>query len=130
MRIISGILSLWIAASLLISCSGDKPAATEAATDEASALVALKDINSAQANFIRRTRRYAQTTNELITDRLLSGEPKVEGYTIQMLPSADAVKYTVTATPKTPDARHFFTDETGTIRAETGKPATAESPGL
>ena len=132
MYITRRIFSLWIAASLLASCSSDK-SATEVATkapDEASALVALKDINTAQADFIRRTRRYAQTTKELIADRLLSGEPKVEGYTIQMIPSPDAVKYTVTATPQTPDAPHFFTDETGTIRSERGKPATAESPGL
>jgi hypothetical protein len=132
MDITRRIFSLWIAASLLASCSTEKPG-TEVGTkapDEASALVALKEINNAQADFIRRTRRYAQTTNELIADRLLSGEPKAEGYAIQMLPSADAVRYTVTATPQTSNARHFFTDETGTIRAETGKPATAESPGL
>jgi hypothetical protein len=132
MYITRRIFPLWIAVSLLASCSSDK-SATEVATkaaDEASALVALKDINTAQADFIRRTRRYAQSTKELITDRLMSGEPKAEGYTIQMIPSPDAVKYTVTATPQTPDARHFFTDETGTIRSERGKPATAESPGL
>lgn len=90
----------------------------------------MKDINNAQSDFIRRTRRYAQTTNELIADRLLSGEPKAEGYAIQLLPSADAVSYTITATPSSPAARHFFTDKTGVIRAATGKPATAESPGV
>jgi len=132
MHILRRMLSLWMAASLLAACSV-KPATPDGASrapDEAAALVALKDINSAQADFIRRTRRYAQTTNELIVDRLLSGEPRAEGYTIQMLPSADAVRYTVTAAPQAPNARHFFTDETGTIRAETGKPATANSPGL
>jgi hypothetical protein len=131
MRIIRGILSLWIAASLLVSCSSEKPSAPEVAAkapDETAATAALKDINRAQADFIRRTRRYAQSTDELIADRLLSGEPAADGYTVQMLPSADAVSYTVTATPRTPDGRHFFTDKTGVIRAETGKPATPESP--
>jgi hypothetical protein len=130
MRIIPGILSLCLAVSLLVSCSDEKPAADVAvkAPDETAALAALKEINSAQADFIRRTRRYAQTANELIADHLLSGEPKAEGYAILMLPSPDAVSYTVTATPSTPDARHFFTDKTGVIHAEMGKPATAESP--
>jgi hypothetical protein len=120
-------------ALLLVSCSGEKPATPDVASkppDEAAALAALKAINDGQAGFIRRTRRYAQTTNELVADRLLSGEPSAEGYTIQMLPSADAVSYTATATPRTPDGKHFFTDKTGVIRAETGKPATAESPAL
>jgi len=131
MRIIRGILSLWIAASLLVSCSSEKPSAPEVAAkapDETAATAALKDINRAQADFIRRTRRYAQRTDELIADRLLSAEPAADGYTIQMLPSADAVSYSVTATPRTPGGQHFFTDKTGVIRAETGKPATAGSP--
>jgi len=132
MRIIRRILLLWIAASLLASCSsGDRPAAPEGAAkppDENAAIAALKEINRAQADFIRRTRRYAQRTDELIADSLLKGEPAAEGYTIQMLPSADAVSYTVSATPHTPDARHLFTDKSGVIRAEKGKPASAESP--
>jgi len=129
MRLIPGFLTLCLAASLLVSCSEGKPAADIAvkAPDETAALAALKEINSAQADFIRRTRRYAQTTNELIADHLLTAEPKAEGYTILMLPSPDAGSYTITATPNTPDARHFFTDKTGVIHAETGKAATAES---
>ena len=132
MRLIPGFLTLCLAASLLVSCSEGKPAADIAvkAPDETAALAALKAINSAQADFIRRTRRYAQTTNELIADHLLTAEPKAEGYTILMLPSPDAGSYTITATPNTPDARHFFTDKTGVIHAETGKAATAESPGV
>ena len=132
MRIILGILSLCLAASLLAACSDEKPAASVEvkAPDETAALAALKEINTAQADFIRRTRRYAQTTSELIADHLLTGEPKAEGYAIQMLPSADAGSYTVVATPNTPDARHFFTDKTGVIRAASRKPATGESPGL
>ena len=122
-----------IAVLLLVSCAGEKPATSDIAAkppDEAAALAALKAINGAQADFIRRTRRYAQITNELITDRLLSEEPSAEGYTIQLLPSADAVSYTATATPRTPGGKYFFTDKTGVIRVETGKPATAESPAL
>jgi hypothetical protein len=114
---------------LLTSCSSSAPPPPDTKPpDEAAALAALKDINRAQADFIRRTRRYAQRTEELIAERLLTTEPAAEGYTLLMLPSADAVRYTVKATPAKVDARHFFTDQTGVIRAETGKPATAESP--
>jgi hypothetical protein len=133
MRITGIVVGLCVAVLLLVSCSGEKPATPDAGSkppDEAAAVAALKAINDAQADFIRRTRRYAQTMNELIAGRLLNEEPSAEGYTIQMLPSADAVSYTATAIPRTPDGKHFFTDKTGVIRAETGKAATAESPGL
>jgi hypothetical protein len=116
--------------SVLVSCSEANTPATTKPADEAAAISALKNINQAQADFIHRTRRYAQTTTELIAVHLLSAEPAAEGYDILMLPSADAVRYTAKATPRTPDARHFFTDHSGVIRAESGKPATAESPGI
>ena len=114
----------------LVSCASDNATPPQPAPppDEAAALNALKAINRAQADFIRRTRRYAQRTEELLADRLLTAEPAAEGYSIVMLPSADAVRYIAKATPRTDTARHFFTDQTGVIRAESGKPATAESP--
>ena len=121
------VLVLWIA----VSCSSETsnpPASPTAPPDEAAARNALKEINRAQSDFIRRTRRYAQRTDELIAEHLLSAQPTATGYTLLMLPSADAVRYTVKATPDAAEARHFFTDQTGVIRAESGKPATAESP--
>jgi hypothetical protein len=117
-------------ALLLVSCASDTPtpAVPTKPPDEAAAIQALMEIQGAQRYFMRRTRRYAQRTEELIADRLLAAEPAAEGYTLVMLPSADAVHYTVKATPGTETARHFFMDETGIIRAESGKPASAESP--
>ena len=91
-------------------------------------MAALKEIHRAQADFIRRTRRYAQGMDELIAERLLTAAPAAEGYRILMLPSPDAVSYTVEATPSAPAARYFFMDKTGVLRAEMGKPATAGSP--
>jgi hypothetical protein len=119
----------------LLACSPETPTApaTTKAPDEAAAIQALKDITQAQADFIRRTRRYAQSYDELIADHLLSAEPSTEqtGYKIDMRPSPDAVSYTVSATPSgSAEARHFFTDQTGGIHVETGKPATADSPKL
>ena len=118
---------------LLSACSETKPAATPSkAPDEAAAIAALKQINDAQTNFIHRTRRYAQTFDELVKDHLLTAEPKKAdmGYDFLLLPSPDAESYTVTATPAAPGSRYFFTDKTGVLRAEKDKPATAASPEL
>jgi hypothetical protein len=134
MRLFRTIFLLVLMMPLIVSCASDttSPPAPVKAPDEPAALTALKDINRAQADFIRRTRRYAQTFEELIADHLLSEEPKVDatGYEFRMRPSPDAVSYTLTATPNAPESRYFFTDQTGTIRVESGKPATAESPGI
>jgi sulfite reductase beta subunit-like hemoprotein len=133
MRFSGLLLRLCLTFLLLVSCSGSNqtPANTPARpVDEQAALNVMKEINRAQADFIRRTRRYAQTTQELIDDRLLDPEPVAEGYRIRMVPSPDAVSYTVEAAPVDDSGRHFFTDKTGIIRAEAGKPATAASPDL
>ena len=124
---ISFFLVLWIA----ISCSSEKSnpqANPPAPPDEAAALNAIKEINRAQSDFIRRTRRYAQRTDELIAEHLLSAQPTAAGYTLLMLPSADAVRYTVKATPDAAEARHFFTDQTGVIRAERVNPPQPKVP--
>ena len=129
MPLLRAALVLSLIAALLVSCSSETPKPPNAKPpDESAAIAALKDLNRAQADFIRRTRRYAQRTEELIADHLLTAEPSAAGYTLSMFPSADAVSYTARATPAQPAARHFFTDQTGVIRAENGKPATAESP--
>ncbi|HET9218836.1 MAG TPA: hypothetical protein VFR18_17765 [Terriglobia bacterium] len=133
MRFSGLLLCVCLSFLLLASCStaDQDPAGVPAKPgDEQAALKALNDINRAQADFIRRTRRYAQTTQELIADRLLTTEPEAEGYRIRMVPSPDAVSYTAEATPAESAGRHFFTDKTGIIRVETGKPATATSPEL
>jgi hypothetical protein len=92
----------------------------------------LQQVNRAQEDFIRRTRRYALTYDELVAEYLLKEQPTGEatGYDIVLKPSPDAVSYSVIATPRSEASnfRHFFTDKTGVIRAETGRAATAESP--
>src|SRR5688572_7790578 len=114
------------------SCSTPPAAPPEKAPDENAAIEALEAVNQAQQDFIRRTRRYALTYDELVRDYLLKEKPTSEttGYDVILKPSPDAVSYTIIATPGS-DAekfRHFFTDKTGVIRAETGRAATAESP--
>jgi len=119
---------------LLFSCSSEPKttALPTKAPDESAAIEALRQITEAQTNFIHRTRRYAQTFDELIKDHLLGAEPKKAdiGYDFLLLPSPDAESYTVTATPAVAGARYFFADQTGVLRAEKDKPATSASPVL
>jgi hypothetical protein len=119
--------------AVLFSCSQPEPAAPAARPpDESAAVEAIRQVTEAQTNFMRRTRRYAQTFDELIQDRLLKAEPTRAdtGYDFLLLPSPDAVHYTVTATPSAAGARYFFADETGVLRGEKDKPATSASPEL
>jgi hypothetical protein len=124
------ILAALLAGVSLFACSSEPSQPVLTPPNEQAAIDALKQVNQAQADFIRRTRRYAQTYDELIAQRLLNAEPTkaATGYDFLMLPSPDAVSYTLTATPSGPGARHFFTDQSGVLRASQDKPATAESP--
>ena len=104
------------------------------APDEPAALAAIAAINAGQKDYFGRNRRYALTYDELIEMLFLKEEPTVEktGYDVKLRPAADAASYTVLAIPSTssPSTRHFFSDQTGTIRAEQGKDANAQSPAV
>ena len=132
MRVHRIVLALPLILVTLWCCSETPTPAPVKAPDEKGAIEFLKQVNHAQGNFIQRTRRYAQSFNELIADRLIAAEPAEEtlGYKISLYPSPDAVSYTLKATPSSPGTRHFFTDQTGIIRAAPDKPATAESPAI
>ena len=110
------------------------PAPLQKAPDEDAALAAIAAVNAAQKVYLARNRRYALTYEELMQDLFLKEEPLPEktGYDINLRPSADAARYTITANPATPSAaaRHFFSDQTGEIRAEQGKEANALSPAV
>jgi hypothetical protein len=128
--------------SLLISCGGSEsptpaaapaqPAAPTKAPDENAALDGITKVNEAQSFFFKRNRRYALTLDELVESRDLKTEPTAAetGYGFTLRPAADAQTYRMTVTPSSSSAtaRHFFTDQTGTIHAEQGKDATAASP--
>jgi len=118
----------------LLSCASETkpPAPAGKAPDESAAIEAIRQVTQAQTNFIHRTRRYAQTFDELIKDHLLNAEPKKAdtGYDFLLLPSPDAESYTVTATPSLAGFRYFFADQTGVLRVEKDKSATSASPAL
>ena len=108
------------------------PAPPQKAPDEAAAIAAIAAVNAAQKTYLARYRRYALTYEELIQVLFLKEEPTPEntGYEIKLRPAADAAQYTIAAVPATPSpaARHFFSDQTGGIRAEQGKDANVQSP--
>lgn len=94
----------------------------------------VREIHRAQADFLARERRYAQFFDALVEGALLAANPQDlnVGWSLRMRPSPAADSYTLTAEPDlaTPDKRFFFSDETGAIRWEPGRSATADSPEL
>jgi hypothetical protein len=102
------------------------------APDENAALDAIAKINDAQSTYFKLNRRYALTFDELIEAHLLKSEPTATeaGYDFTLRPAADAQTYKLSAVPSTPSPtnRHFLTDQSGTVHAETGKDATLDSP--
>lgn len=131
------LLILGIAASAC-SSSGSQGTVTKSAAraaDENAALGAIRQVNEAQSTHFKLNRRYAITLEELVTARLLNAEPTAEqtGYDFRLRPAADAQTYRLIVTPSdasASSARRFFLDQTGVIRAEVGKEATAESPAV
>lgn len=135
------LLTMMVLAALA-ACGGDTadsgPAPSAApppkAPDENAAIAAITEVNKAQADYFFRNRRYALTYDELKEAFFLKQEPTVEatGYDIRLRPSADAAGYTIVGIPASSPAttRHFFSDKTGQIRAETGKDASAQSPAI
>jgi hypothetical protein len=103
------------------------------APDENAALDSIRKIVDAQSTHFKLNRRYALTFDELVEARLLNGEPSSAqiGYEFKLRPAADAQTYRLSIVPAdsaAATARSFFTDQTGVVRAEAGKEATADSP--
>ena len=92
----------------------------------------IAKITDAQSNYFRRNRRYALTFEELVDAHLINTPPASAqtGYEFSLRPSADAQTYKLAVNPTaaSPTARHFFSDESGTVRAEAGRDATGDSP--
>ena len=113
------------------------PATSQKGPDELAAVAAISDVNAAQKTYFARNRRYALSYEELTEARFLKEEPTVQktGYDIKLRPAADAASYAILAIPSASSAspapaRHFFSDQTGIIRAEEGKDANAQSPAI
>ena len=139
-------IALLVIGIILAACTSEpvptmqsKSAAGAAATpaakpaDEAAALDAVRKTVEAQSTYFKLNRRYALTYDELTEARLLKSEPSAAetGYDFKLRPAADAQTYKLSVVPAdsaSTTARRFFADQTGVLRAETGKDASAESP--
>lgn len=123
---------------LLFGCTGGS--SDRIAGNEASAVGSLRVLTSSQAVFLNRDAKGEYGTikqlgdAQLIDSILASGEK--QGYKFKIVVGDKSGKnkefqFTATADPvvegKTGN-RHFFTDQSGVIRFETGKAATATSP--
>jgi hypothetical protein len=103
------------------------------APDQNAAMDVMRKINESQATYFKINRRYALTFDELTEARLLSSEPSTAetGYDFKLRPAADAQTFKLSVSPTDSSntaTSHLFMDQTGVIRVETGKDATAESP--
>ena len=91
----------------------------------------MRIIIAGQALFLTANGRYARDLAELSASKRGGFDPGFldpkKGYQYEMT-AANGV-YAVTARPAMPPLeKHFFTDNTGSIHEEIGKPATVESP--
>jgi hypothetical protein len=116
----------------LCACAEEKTTPAVKAPNEEAAIAAMKETIEGQTYFKNRKRRYALNYAELVEDHQVKAQPrKAEiGYDFLILISPDGIKYTVTATPTVAGYRYFFADQTGVLRVEKDKPATAASPAL
>jgi hypothetical protein len=98
---------------------------------EFAAIAYMRVVTRAEKQFNKQYGHYALTLNELVhsgnfTKRML--DPNRGDYTASYKGKKDS--YTLTMTPKTPDAQHryFYADDDGKIRSDETKPADANSP--
>lgn len=126
----------WIPIVMALAACGGTTTPPQPSTakpaDEKAALEAIAKVNEAQATYFKLNRRYALTFDELTEAHLLNAEPTAAqtGYDFNLRPAADAQTYRLSVVPaaSSATARHFFTDQSGAVRAESGKDATSDSP--
>ena len=145
MAAVKTVFSLLVLVLVLTGCSNDAPTmktdvktpptATSKPPDENAALDALRKINDAQSTYFKVNRRFALAFDELVEARLLRSEPSAAetGYDYKLRPAADAQTFKLSVIPagtSSTAARYLFMDQTGVIRAESEKEATADSPAV
>ena len=111
--------------------------ASRKAANESSAIGSTRTINTAQTTYLStvgNNTTYAASLTALGTANLIdgalaaAGTTAKSGYKFTMASSDSDKKYTVLTTPEANSGtRHFFTDETGVIRANASAAASASS---
>jgi hypothetical protein len=115
----------------LVAQTGGEVSGPARSQDETVTLGYMRTVVNAQKNYKKKHGEYATSLAALVhsgsfTKRMASTDRGA--YTVHFRGKPDA--YSVGLTPKqfAPDHRAFYVDETGKIRVEENKPATAESP--
>ncbi len=130
-RIPAVLLAIVVVSMAVMAQTGGPVAAPARSRDEAVSLGYMRTVVNAQKNYKKKYGQYATSLAALVhsgsfTRRMASTDRGA--YTVQFHGKPEA--YSLALAPKQfdPDHRAFYVDETGKIRVEEDKPATAESP--
>ena len=125
------LLAMAVVSVAVMAQTSGQPAAPARSQDEAVSLGYLRTVVYAQKDFRKKHGQYANSLAALVhsgsfTKRMAATDRGA--YTVQF--QGKPTGYSLALTPKQFDPNHraFYVDETGKIRVEEDKPATAESP--
>ena len=125
------LLAIVVVSMAVLAQTGSSAAAPARSQDEAVSLGYMRTVVNAQKNYKKKYSQYATSLAALVhsgsfTRRMATTDRGA--YTVRFHGKAEA--YSLVLIPKQfdPDHRAFYVDETGKIRVEEDKPATAQSP--
>jgi len=129
-RILRVLPTIVLVSMALMAQTGGQPAAAAHSQDETVSLGYMHTVVNAQKNYRKKHGEYATSLAALVhsgsfTKRMAATDRGA--YTVQF--HGKPTSYSLALTPKqfAPDRRAFYVDETGKVRVEEDKPATAES---
>jgi hypothetical protein len=115
----------------MVAQTGGEASGPARSQDETVSVGYMRTVVNAQKNYKKKYGEYATSLAALVhsgsfTKRMAATDRGA--YTVRFHGKPDA--YSLNLTPKqfAPDRRAFYVDETGKLRVEENKPATAESP--
>jgi hypothetical protein len=125
------LLAIMLVAMAVMAQTGGQPASPARSQDETVSLGYMRTVVNAQKNYKKKYGEYATSLAALVhsgsfTKRMATTDRGA--YTVQF--HGKPTGYSLALIPKqvAPDQRAFYVDETGKMRVEEDKPATAESP--
>jgi type II secretory pathway pseudopilin PulG len=115
----------------LVAQAGEQASGPTRSQDETVTLGYMRTVVNAQKNYKRKHGEYATSLPALVhsgsfTRRMATTDRGA--YTVHFRGKADNYSLALTPQQFAADRRAFYVDETGKIRVEENKPATAESP--
>ena len=132
-RIAVVLAAIMLFSMAVVAQTGDQVSGPARSQDETVTLGYMRTVVNAQKNYKKKYGEYATSLAALVhsgsfTKRMANTDRGA--YTVHFRGKPEG--YSLSLTPKqfAPDRRAFYVDETGKIRVEEAKPATAESPPL